>query len=73
MTEGEPFAFLSETQSRELNVYLTELALQAVGARAFHVVMPTPPQGASVSVRSTGASDVLQDLAPAVAALARSE
>ena len=32
---------------RELNVHLTELALQALGARAFHVVMPTPPQGAS--------------------------
>ena len=34
--------------------------------------MPTPPQGASVPVRSAGASDVLQDLPPAVAALAGS-
>ena len=69
MAEGEPVAFLSETQSQELNAHLTELALQAAGPRAFHVVMPTPPQGA---VRSAGASDVLQDLPPAVAALAGS-
>ena len=72
MAEGEPVAFLSETQSQELNAHLTELALQAAGPRAFHVVMPTPPQGASVPVRSAGASDVLQDLPPAVAALAGS-
>ena len=72
MAEGEPVAFLSETQSQELNAHLTELALQAVGARAFHFVMPTPPQSASVPVRSTGVSDALQGLAPAVAALAGS-
>ncbi|MDP7391057.1 MAG: hypothetical protein QGH07_04310 [Alphaproteobacteria bacterium] len=72
MAEGEPVAFLSETQFWELNVHLTELALQAVGARAFHFVMPTPPQSASVPVRSTGVSDALQGLAPAVAALAGS-
>ena len=41
-------------------------------ARAFHAVMPTPPQDASVPVWSTSASDVLQALAPAVAALAES-
>ena len=35
MAEGEPVAFLSETQSWELNVHLTELALQAVGAHLF--------------------------------------
>ena len=34
MAEGEPVAFLSETQSQELNAHLTELALQALGARA---------------------------------------
>ena len=72
VAEGEPVAILSETQSRDLNVHLTELALQALGARAFHVVMPTPRQSAPVPVRSTGASDALQGLAPAVAALAGS-
>ena len=69
MAEGEPVAILSETQSLELDVHLTELALQAWGASAYHVAMPTPPQSASVPVRLTGVSDALQGLAPAVAAL----
>ena len=72
VAEGEPVAILSETQSQELNAHLTELALQAAGARAYHVAMPTPPQSASVPVRSTGVSDALQGLAPGVAALAGS-
>ena len=69
---GDPVAILSETQSRPLNVQLTELALQAVGARAFHVVIPSPPQRAPVPVRSTGASDALRGLTPAIAALSSS-
>jgi 2,5-dihydroxypyridine 5,6-dioxygenase len=68
----EPCAILSETQSRSLNVHLAELALQRLGARPFHVVVPTPRQTAPVPIRSTGASDVLRDAAPAVAALAGS-
>ena len=72
VTKGETVAILSETQSRELNVHITELALQALGARAFHVVMPTPPQSAPVPVRSTGASNSLQALDPAIMALAAS-
>lgn len=69
---GESAAILSETQSRALNVRLAELALLRLGARPFHVVLPTPPQAAPVPVRSTGASVALQGLAPAVAALAGS-
>ncbi len=69
---GDPCAILSETQSRGLNVQLAELALLRVGARPFHVVVPTPLQSAPVPVRSTGASDALQGLAPAVSALAAS-
>ncbi len=68
----EPCAVLSETQSRALNVQLAELALQRLGAKPFHVVVPTPRQTAPVPVRSTGASDVLREAAPAVAALAAS-
>jgi 2,5-dihydroxypyridine 5,6-dioxygenase len=52
-------------------VTLAELGLHALGARPFHVVVPTPPQRAPVPVRSTGASDALGGLEPAVAALAR--
>ena len=69
---GEPCAILSETQSRALNVQLAELALLRLGARPFHVVLPSPRQSAPVPVRSTGASVALQGLAPALAALSSS-
>lgn len=68
----EPCAILSETQSRAQNVQLAELALHRLGARYFHVVVPTPRQAAPVPIRSTGASDVLGDAAAAVSALAAS-
>ncbi|HEX2649296.1 MAG TPA: peptidase M29 [Burkholderiales bacterium] len=69
---GEPCAILSETQSRELNVRLAELALARLGARPFHVVVPTPRQSAPVPIRSTGASSALQNLGPAIGALSAS-
>jgi 2,5-dihydroxypyridine 5,6-dioxygenase len=69
---GDAVAILSETQSRELNVTLAELALLHLGARPFHLVVPTPRQEAPVPVRSTGASNALQNLAPVVGALAAS-
>jgi 2,5-dihydroxypyridine 5,6-dioxygenase len=59
VTHGEAVAILSETQSRPINVHLTELALARLGATVFHVIVPTPPQGAPVPVRSTGASGAL--------------
>ncbi|MEW6690235.1 MAG: peptidase M29 [Pseudomonadota bacterium] len=67
---GDACAVLSETQSRALPVHLAELALARLGARPFHVIVPTPRQTAPVPIRSTGASVALQDLAPAIAALA---
>lgn len=69
VAEGEEVAILSETQSRTLNVHLAELALLRLGARPFHVVLPTPPQRSPVPVRSTGASDSLRNLGPAIKAL----
>jgi 2,5-dihydroxypyridine 5,6-dioxygenase len=66
---GDPAAILAETQSRPVLTALSELALSALGARPFHVVLPTPPQRAPVPVRSTGASDALGDLGPVVSAL----
>jgi 2,5-dihydroxypyridine 5,6-dioxygenase len=56
----EPCAILSESQSRTLNVQLAELALHRLGAKAFHVVVPTARQSAPVPIRSTGASVALQ-------------
>jgi 2,5-dihydroxypyridine 5,6-dioxygenase len=72
VASGEPCAVLSETQSRALNVQLAELALLKLGARPFHVVVPTPRQSAPVPIRSTGASVALGGLEPAVNALAQS-
>jgi 2,5-dihydroxypyridine 5,6-dioxygenase len=65
-------AILSETQSRTVNVHLAELALARLGVKLFHIVLPTPRQSAPVPVRSTGASDAVQQLGPVVQALARS-
>ena len=59
VARGEAVAILSETQSRPLNVHLTELALARLGATVFHVIIPTTPQDAPVPVRSTGASGAL--------------
>lgn len=69
---GDACAVLSETQSRPAIVQLSELALASLGARWFHVVLPTPRQTAPVPVRSTGASDAIGGLGPVVQALAGS-
>ncbi|MBV9077885.1 MAG: peptidase M29 [Methylobacteriaceae bacterium] len=66
--QGDPAAILSETQSRQLNVQLTELALLRLGARPFHLVVPTPANPHPVPVRSTGASEAIGGLAPVVSA-----
>ena len=67
---GDVVAILSETQSRPVNVRLAELAALRRGARAFHLVVPTPPVTTPVPVRSTGASAAVGRLEPAVKALA---
>ena len=67
---GDTAAIFSETQSRPVNVQLAELALARSGARAFHVVLLTPPLTVPVPIRSTGASDAIGGLAPVVQALA---
>jgi 2,5-dihydroxypyridine 5,6-dioxygenase len=69
---GDTTAILSETQSRALNVQLSELALLRLGARPFHLVLPTPPNRHPVPVRSTGASEAIGRLAPVVSALGQS-
>ena len=66
---GDTAAILSETQSRALNVHLAELALLRIGARPFHIVVPTPRNRQIVPVRSTGASEAIARLAPVVTAL----
>src|SRR6187551_1998194 len=66
---GDTAAILSETQSRPLNVQLAELALLRLGAKPFHIVVPTPRNRHPVPVRSTGASEAIGGLAPVVSAL----
>ena len=67
--QGDTAAILSETQSRQLNVHLSELALLRLGARPFHLVVPTPRNPHPVPVRSTGASEAIGQLGPVVNAL----
>ena len=69
---GDSAALLSESQSRPVNVELAALALARLGARYFHLVLPTAGRHAPVPVRSTGASDAIGRLQPVVAALAGS-
>lgn len=68
---GEVVAIVCETQSRRINVDLASLALQALGARPFEICLPSAPLTGPAPVRSTGATDALQNLAPVVAALQR--
>ncbi|MSQ64537.1 MAG: peptidase M29 [Betaproteobacteria bacterium] len=72
VSRGDICAVLSESQSRSLNVQLAELGLTRLGARPFHVVVPTARQSAPVPIRSTGASVALQNLGPAIGALVAS-
>lgn len=69
---GDVVAVLSESQSRPVLVELARLAAARLGARVFGLVMPTVFARGNPQTRSTGASDALQDIAPAVAALAGS-
>ncbi|MEM8924437.1 MAG: peptidase M29 [Actinomycetota bacterium] len=69
---GDVCAVLSETQSRRVNVELSDLALQSLGAKVFHIQIPTPRQTAPVAIRSTGASDAIGGIEPVIAALGSS-
>ncbi|SLN76336.1 peptidase M29 [Oceanibacterium hippocampi] len=71
--KGESVAILSESQSRALNVQLVELALHRLGAKAYHVIVPTPAQTLPVPVRSTGASNALAGQDAVVKALAAAD
>ena len=67
---GEVIAVLSETQSRRILVELSELALHTLGARVFHLQLPSPPVPAGVPVRSSGTSFAVGGLEPVIQALA---
>jgi len=69
---GDTVAVLSESQSRPVLVTLAQLAATRLGARVFGLTMPSRFAKGVPQARSTGASDALQNIAPAVAALAGS-
>lgn len=69
MRREETIAILSETQSRPLNLHLTELALARMGLSHFHIQVPTPRAPTGPIIRSSGASVALTGQAVAVKAL----
>ena len=69
---GDVVAILAETQSRQINLELAELALLRLGCRPFLITVPSPRLSAPAPVRSTGASDALGGLVPVISALSQS-
>lgn len=70
INEKSLVGIVCETQSRELNVHLVELALGLIGARHFKLVATTPPITTVVPTRSTGTSAALRGLGPILKGLA---
>jgi 2,5-dihydroxypyridine 5,6-dioxygenase len=69
VTDKSLVAIVCETQSRELNVHLVELALGLIGARHFKLVATTPRVTTPVPTRSTGTSASLRGLGPVLEGL----
>ncbi len=69
---GDTVAVLCESQTRPVLPALARLAADRIGARVFTLTMPTPFSPDVPVSRSTGASQALQGLAPAVQALGAS-
>ena len=69
---GDTVAVLCESQSRPVLPELARLAAARRGARVFSLVLPSVFANGQPVARSTGASPVLRDIAPVVAALAGS-
>jgi 2,5-dihydroxypyridine 5,6-dioxygenase len=68
---GDTVAVLSESQSRPILPELARLAAARRGAQVFSLVLPSVFSSGPV-IRTTGASPVLRQIAPVVAALAAS-
>jgi 2,5-dihydroxypyridine 5,6-dioxygenase len=71
LRSGDTVAVLSESQSRPVLPQLATLAAARLGCQTFEITVPTRFE-AGPPVRSTGASNALQQIAPVVAALAGS-
>ncbi|MBY4898191.1 peptidase M29 [Cupriavidus sp. AU9028] len=71
LAPGDVVGIVTESQSRQVLVELADLAVQAMGATPVRLRVPTPALDVPAPVRSTGASDALQQLEPVIAALSR--
>ena len=67
--KNETVVILSESQSRQLNIQLCELALGQLGLNYFHISVPTPQAVSGPIIRSSGACVSLNNQDKAVAAL----
>jgi 2,5-dihydroxypyridine 5,6-dioxygenase len=70
---GDAVAVLAETQSRPVLAELARLAAARLGAKVFALTLPSVFSQELPVQRSTGASPVLQGIAPVVSALASSK
>lgn len=66
---GEIVRILAETESRQINIDLAELALARMGAVPVKIIVPSLAVNTPVPVRSTGASHVVQNMQPVLNAL----
>jgi 2,5-dihydroxypyridine 5,6-dioxygenase len=73
LPDSATIAILSESQSRQVNVHLAELAALRLGFRPFHIIVPTPPQSVSVAIRSTGSSNAIQHIGPVITSLQQAD
>ena len=70
---NENAIILSESQSRPVLSELAELALAQLGARVFHIRVPSPRNQEAIPLRSTGTSLVLDNMPALVASLATAD
>ncbi|HSV34021.1 MAG TPA: peptidase M29 [Ramlibacter sp.] len=69
---GDTVAMLSESQTRPVLPQLARLAAARMGCATFEINLPTAFETGGPPVRSTGASTVLRQLGPVIAALSGS-
>jgi 2,5-dihydroxypyridine 5,6-dioxygenase len=70
VTKDSLVGIVCETQSRDLNVHLAELALGVIGARSFKLVATTPRITTVMPTRSTGTSASMAGLGSIIRGLA---
>ena len=71
--QDETIVILAETQSRSLNVHLTELALGQLGLNGVKLTVPSPIASTGPIIRSSGASVALSNQSWAVDALTHAD